>query len=52
MDIIYNSCSYLIILTVKSYDYIQKYMNGKKIIPVTRQIKLPIKTPDCLESPP
>jgi hypothetical protein len=44
MDIIYNSCSYLRILTVKSYDYIQKYINGKKIIPVTRQIKLPIKT--------
>jgi protein-tyrosine phosphatase len=44
MDIIYNSCSYLRILSVKSYDYIQKYINGKKILPVTRQIKLPIKT--------
>jgi dual specificity MAP kinase phosphatase len=44
MDIIYNSCSYLRILSVKGYDYIQKYINGEKIIPVTRQIKLPIKT--------
>jgi hypothetical protein len=44
MDIIYNSCSYIRILSVKGYDYIQKYMTGIKIVPVTRQIKLPAKT--------
>ena len=44
MDIIYNSCSYLRILSVKGYDYIQKYMAGEKTVPVTRQIKLPTKT--------
>jgi protein-tyrosine phosphatase len=44
MDIIYNSCSYIRILSVKGYDYIQKYMAGEKTVPVTRQIKLPTKT--------
>lgn len=44
MDIIYNSCSYLRILSVKGYDYIQKYIAGNKTVPVTRQIKLPTKT--------
>ena len=44
MDIIYNSCSYLRILSVKGYDYFQKYMAGNKTVPVTRQIKLPTKT--------
>ncbi len=43
MDIIYNSCSYFRILSIKSFNYIQKYLNGEKISAVTRQIKLPIQ---------
>ena len=43
MDIIYNSCSYFRILSIKSFDFIQKYLNGTKISSVTRQIKLPVQ---------
>jgi protein-tyrosine phosphatase len=43
MDIIYNSCSYFRILSIKSFNYIQKYLNGEKISSVTRQIKLPVQ---------
>jgi len=43
MDIIYNSCSYFRILSIKSFNYIQKYLNGEKNSSVTRQIKLPVQ---------
>jgi len=43
MDIIYNSCSYFRILSIKGLDFIKKCITGNHNIPVERQIQLPIK---------
>jgi len=43
MDIIYNSCSYFRILSIKGLDFIKKCITGNHNTPVERQIQLPIK---------
>ena len=43
MDIIYNSCSYFRIFTIKSYDFFKKCITGTTTNTVERQIQLPIK---------
>ena len=43
MDIIYNSCSYFRILSIKGLDFIKKCITGNHYIPVERQIQIPVK---------
>jgi protein-tyrosine phosphatase len=43
MDIIYNSCSYFRILSIKSLDFLKKCITGNYNTPVERQIQLPVK---------
>ena len=43
MDIIYNSCSYFRILSIKGLDFFKKCITGNHNTPVERQIQLPVK---------